>query len=487
MYKLKTLLLGMVLIGFTSCDVLDQEPQQSLPAGSIETIGDMESLLVGTYDQVQGLNDGDTNSGQLIFLNDIITGDVNWVGSFTTYVQVAQHDMATANGSVADHWDGAYAAINSANIILDTVDGIEATDAEKNNIKGQALFIRALEYYYLVNYFALPWGATSDNSHPGVPLQLTPVTSQEDFSKPLRSTVAQVYQQILDDLEAAEGLITNTSPERATNDAVVALQARIALIQERWTDAADLAGQVVNLNSLSSDVSEYFRSELSDESIFEIQHTTQDVVDGANTSLSAVYNPSARGDIEITEQFITALEAIVTDGQQTLLDAANYVATDTRQSVLMSADSTYSLKYEDFFNGADNVPVLRQSEMILIRAEALVRDAATLADVPQEAYDLVNSLRTRAIVVEDTTTGAVVDNSMIEYSIADFTNKEELLDAVLLERRVELAFEGHRKTDLQRYREDVKGDAWNADVIVFPIPQSQMDANTDLQQNGAYD
>lgn len=491
MYRLITLTICIVAAGFTSCNVLDQDPKQSLPAdGGLETLGDFESALVGAYDNVQTLSDG-TNAGQLAFLNDIITEDADWIGSFPTYTEVNAQQMSASNGSIEDQWNGAYEAINAANIILDNIDdleGVEQTDIE--NIRGQALYIRALEYYYLVQYFALPWGETSDNSHPGVPLQLESVTSEDDFSEPARSTVAEVYDQIITDLENAEGNITNTVPNQATNVAVTGLLARIALIQERWSDAVNLAAEITSNSdfSLSDDVTEYFQNELSSESIFEIQNTTQDVPDPANTSLTAVYNPGTRDDIRISADFAEALDALITDEQEAELTDADLTAEDTRVTRLLTGTEggeDNSLKYEDLVNAADNVPIMRLSEIMLTQAEALAEEAADLNAVPQEAFDLLNEIRTRAILVTDEN-NAPGDESIIEYEASDFSDKEELIDAILLERRIELAFEGHRKTDLQRRQMDVDGSAWNAPEIVFPIPESQIDSNDNIEQNDAY-
>lgn len=487
MNRLKILLMFLVVVGLSSCDLLDsQEPQQSLPSeGGLETIGDYESALVGAYDNVQEFSNGD-NSGQIAFLNDIIAGDAVWTGSFPTYVEVSSQQMSANNSSIAGQWNGAYEAINSANIILSGLEDLDAEQAAIDNISGQALFIRAMEYYYLVHYFALPWGATPDNSHLGVPLQLEPVTGQDDFAEPTRSSVAEVYSQITSDLQQAQGLIANETPNRATADAATGFLARIALIQGEWQDAADLAGQITSNSdyALSDDVTEYFVSELSDESIFEIQHTAQDVPDPANTSLSAVYNAGARDDIQISEGYVEALDAIVTDDQEAALTAAGQSAVDSRVTQLLTdtvATESNTEKYEDNINEADNVPIMRLSEMILTRAEAL----AELNGVNEESINLLNEIRTRAITVTDDN-GAPGDQSLIEYEEGDFANAGELIDAILLERRVELSYEGHRMTDLQRRQMDVAGTAWDAPELVFPIPQSQIDANDDLTQNPGY-
>jgi hypothetical protein len=401
--------------------------------------------------------------------------------------------MSKTNGSIEGQWNGQYEAINDANIILAKLDELDNTSSqfEIDNIRGQALFIRALEYYYLVQEFALPWNATPDHSHMGVPLQLAPVTSSEDFKKPARASVKEVYDQIISDLKSAEGLISNTIPNRATADAATALRARIALIQQRWSDAASLAGQVIPDFTLQSDVATYFRSELSDESIFEIENTVQDNPGASNTSITAVYNKDSRDDIQISDAYKSAVDQIITSDQQAALNAAGATATDTRVSELLTGldspadvsqatNASNTTKYESIPNEEDNLPVLRMSEMILTRAEALVEDAANYAAVPQEAFDLLNQIRDRAITVSNG------NQALIEYDQTDFTSKQEMINAILLERRVELAFEGHRLTDLQRRELDVRGSAWNADILTFPIPQSQIDANENIEQNPAY-
>lgn len=490
MYRLKIPLLVFLIAGLGSCDLLEnQQPQQSLPfQGGLDTVEELQNALTGTYNDLQDIEG--TNFAQVLFASDIIADDVIWTGSFPTYTEIASQEMTVLNGSIEDHWNGAYTAINDANIILSRLpelDDPNATEEVVNNLRGEALFIRALEYYYLVQTFAKPWGATSDNSHMGVPLQLEQVTSADDFQNPSRATVAQVYAQIITDLQEAQGLLTTNTPNKATAGAATALLARIALIQERWSDAATLAGQVINDYNyeLLPEVTTYFREELSAESIFEIENTVQDVVDPSNTSITAVYHEETRDDIQISENYVEALDNIITDDQEAALSLANLSAYDTRDSLLLTgtiADTSNTTKYESNINADDNLPVLRLSEIILTRAEAL----AETDGVNQASIDLLNQIRTRAIVVTDSNGDPVTDETLIEYQLTDFASAQELIDAILLERRVELAFEGHRKIDLQRRHLDVRGTAWDADILTFPIPLSQTDANENIKQNPAY-
>ncbi len=493
MYRFKTGLLFLLIVGLGACDLLEnQQPQQSLPVeGGLDSVEELQSALTGAYEGLQELPDGDSFA-QALFASDIMAEDAFWTGSFPTYQAIAAQEMSAPNASIENQWNGAYEAINSANIILSSLDELESSDSNQaaiDNIRGEALFIRAIEYYYQVQYFAQPWGFTPDNSHPGVPLQLQPVISSDDFQNPARSSVDSVYIQIISDLEEAQGLLTTSTRNRATAEAATAFLARIALIQGRWEDAANLSDQIISNGdySLASDVTTYFQSELSSESIFEIENTVQDNPGASNTSMTAVYNADSRDDIQISEAFRSDLNSIINDRQQSALDAAGATATDTRLSLLLTGTvipaevdqptaASNSLKYESIPNEEDNLPILRLSEMILTRAEAL----AELNGVNQESIDLLNQIRTRAFNVSSG------NEELIEYTTADFSSQQDLINAILLERQVELAFEGHRLFDLQRRQLDVRGTAWNAPNLVFPIPQSQIDANENICQNAGY-
>jgi hypothetical protein len=493
MYRLKSTIILLLIIGLGACDLLEnQQPQQSLPTeGGLDTVEELQNALTGAYSDFQ-------TPAFRLFGNDILADDAVWTGSFPTFVEVASRNMVASNGSIEGFWEDGYEVINDVNIILASLDQLDDPTADQatiDNLRGQALFIRALSYYYLVNYFALPSGSTSDDSHMGVPLQLTAVTSSTDFENPSRSTVAQVYGQIETDLQTAQGLLAGSNlPNQATPGAATAFQARVALVQGNYQQAADLAGQVIPSYTLLPDVTTYFRAELSAESIFEIENNVQDNPGAANTAITAVFAVGSRDDIQINTSFVDALNALVNTRQQAALDAAGATAIDTRERDLITAKDedgniitrpernqytggeSNTFKYEEDVNDSDNIPILRLPEMILTRAEGLAESQG----VNQESIDLLNQIRRRAFVIEGG------DDALVDYVVADFTSAEDLIDAILLERRVELAFEGHRTTDLQRRKMDIRGLPYDSDVLTFPIPQTQIDVNENIEQNPAY-
>jgi hypothetical protein len=126
--------------------------------------------------------------------------------------------------------------------------------------------------------------------------------------------------------------------------------------------------------------------------------------------------------------------------------------------------------------------LVRLATFYLMRAEALARTEG----INQESLDLLNAIRTRAIRRVDSEGVQSDASDVISYEAADFADADELIEAIILERRVELAFEGNRIHDLRRLQRDVRGVAWDADVLVFPIPQREIDANDQLVQNPGY-
>ena len=191
-------------------------------------------------------------------------------------------------------------------------------------------------------------------------------------------------------------------------------------------------------------------------------------------------------------------EAIVPAPQLAAIESAGLRAVDLRadpgilaSDPLISADTAYTNKYEDYGNRADDAPMARAAEFYLLRAEALARTEG----INGESIQLLNQIRRRSLRVVDAN-GQVVPGSdaFIEFKAADFQNAGELIAAIILERRVELCFEGNYFHDLMRTKGDVYFHfsgvltviPWNADRLRLPVPQREMDANPSLVQNPGY-
>jgi hypothetical protein len=354
-------------------------------------------------------------------------------------------------------WAQIYNGINRTNQILSkaaTVDDPAFTD--KNNLLGEAAFLRAFHYFNLVRY----WG--------GVPLKLTPtdVVDIEELQQP-RNTVNEVYDQILIDLNFA---ITNmpatqSSRARATVAAARALKARVHLyrssmgIADEWSDAISEASEAGTGRTLAPVFSDLFLSRSGfDEVIWFIEFNSVD-----QNSIAFFLLPSTNGGRNELRP-TTALQNA-------------YPADDTRAIPSNAVD--HRLKYYRVTTGDDYVIIFRLAEMILIQAEALVeRNTGTdLAD----AVVLINQIRNRAIPPDP-------DNG-IDNSYAGAVTQEALRDEVFLQRRLELALEGHYFFDLVRKGRaatELTNPVWDDNHALLPIPQRERQANPLLDQNDGY-
>ncbi len=495
MFSNKTLplLLTILLIAAGSCDILDdQAPQQSLPLD--EAFNNKEALnsaLIGAYSDLQD-DEGDVAGANWTLFPSIMADNTLWNGSFVSYRNIAVHEMEPSNPAITAWWIDSYEVINDVNAILSAIPNVDGTSP---SLKGEALFIRGITYFELVRVFAKPWDTSSDNSHPGVPIVTDPTESSDDFTFPSRATVAKVYGRVVTDLSDAIDLLPEANADgRATKYAAQAYLVKVFMHQGKYQKAAAMAQQVINgPYSLNEDVVTFFRNEFSGESIFEIANTTQDNP-GTNDALPTFFNLDARDDIQISQSFIEALDTVITADQKQRMNVQGYTYEDTRNTMLLTASqgddaqipeagSDNTTKYEDAVNLADNAPLLRLADIILLRAEAL----AEANGINDESINLLNQVRTRAIIVRDQNGDPVSDEeTYIGYDQADFDNAQELIDAIMLERRIELAFEGQRMHDLVRKGRAVRGTAPGADNLIFPIPQRELDANSNLEQNPGY-
>ena len=183
-----------------------------------------------------------------------------------------------------------------------------------------------------------------------------------------------------------------------------------------------------------------------EEYIFSMIVTQQDGTNDLTTFFGVNYSPipgtSGRGDIRVQAAHLN-----------------RYEAGDVRRNFFVTTNNTFTQKHLDTFG---NVLIFRLAEMYLTRAEANARLGTAVGATP--LADL-NRIRTRAGLPEATTV---------------------TLDAILSERQLELAFEGHRLHDLKRTRRNVGSIPYNSPLLILPIPQREMDVNKNLVQNEGY-
>ena len=142
-------------------------------------------------------------------------------------------------------WTAAYNAINTANIALNALNVVKDPDL-KQQLEGEALFIRGIMHFELIRLYALPWGATADNSQLGVAIKIKPTNNEtEAFEKVPRSTVKQVYDLVIADLIKAATLLPDENEKRASKYAALAFLSRVYLHQGNYAGALAATNEVI--------------------------------------------------------------------------------------------------------------------------------------------------------------------------------------------------------------------------------------------------
>jgi starch-binding outer membrane protein, SusD/RagB family len=433
---------------------LELEPKQSIDAATaIRTAQDLESAVIGGYSV---LGSGALYGNNMNILPELLasSGYCTWLGTFSGPRQVSNKTMTSENSEASRTWITAYRGINVANTVLANLNVV--TDvAKKNQLEGEALLMRGLLHFELVRFYALPWDPLTANSQLGVPVKIKQTTNEEEASaKPTRNTVAEVYTQVINDFTAAVNKLPEENGTRLTRYAAHAFLARVYLQQSNFAKARDEANIVIKSGfyELNAGLLAPFTNRNTKESVFEIQQNDQNNAGEANDGLATFYASLigiGRGDIRIQGAFLSLYPA--GDGR---LSQWYYVGSGERPG------NNNCGKWLTF---STNIPVVRLAEMYLIRAECNRRLGTNIGDTPENDLDQTRFRAGLPLLVAPT------------------------VNDILLERRLELAFEGFRIHDIRRLKGATGTFAWNAPKLVFPIPQREIDAtNASLVQNPGY-
>ena len=463
-------LLAVLLLASGSCskDFLDRKPAGGLPTDqAITTADDMETALSGVY---AGLRSPNLYGRAVPLIGDLLADNVYLSqDNSNRYIDYFLVDYTVTDGDAQGIWQSAYNIIlNANNVINCSLSGTDETD----EFRGEALTLRALMYFELVKHFAKPFTVAPNGL--GVPI----ITTKDPFKKPARNTTAEVYTQIEADLKAAIPLMTlERSSGYISSAAAEALLARMYEFKADWTNALATAQDVIDNSGYSlmtiNQVSNYWKSNTARndgvETLFEV---VNDLVGNAGIdALAYFYSQDGYGDALASQSLYNT-----------------YSATDVRRSLILTFSPVRGNvkvvnKYPNVTQpDKDEVKIIRMSEVYLIAAEA-AHNKATPDETLSKQY--LNAVATSR-----------------DASFAGYTSTgPALLNDILLERRKELAFEGHRYWDLARYnlnvtRVNLSGNYSGVPLTIsatdvrriLPIPQSELDANPAIrtQQNPGY-
>jgi hypothetical protein len=457
---IKNMIVTTVLfLSLASCEksFLELKPPTSLtPEFALATEADLQVALRGAY---AGLKSTALYGRSLMVLGDMMA-DNTYQSALNTnrYTNFNLYNYLVTDGDVAGLWNASYSVILRANNIINSP---IADNANIQQIKGEAYAIRALAYFNLVRYFGSPY--TLDPSKLGVPI----ITTYQADLKPERAKIADVYTLINKDLTQAYTLMTKfTNSSQFSKYSAKALQAKVYLAMGDKTNAKTAALDVITnsgFTAISSAAHTGYWAGVAPrtdkvETLLEISFDA--VANNAFDALSYIYLQSGNyGDMLCSSELYDLFE---TDDIRKSL-----YATGTRGGLA----SVFVNKYSSFTGDHSDTKVIRMSEMYLIAAEA------SYPSNTADALKYVNEVTSRRGAKAIASSGSA------------------LLEAIITERRKELAFEGERYLDMQRLQRNIARSknypaaALSIDFTnyrrIMPIPQGELDANPNIkpQQN----
>lgn len=487
---------------FTSCD-LDRSPYTEISADDLfEDPGAAQAATLGNYLFLKGDKGYDGWSDDLHRMSEYSGDNVMISGGTTDALYFFYNYQRNPNNSRNNRfWSNSFKAIVGTNRVLENL--TEGESAEEDQVIGENYYIRALVFFQMGNVFGKPYNQGTENL--SIPLKLT----SDITDLPDRNTVGEVYDQVIKDLLKAESLMTiNKGASFASKEAAQALLSRVYLYMEENDKAIEYADKVINsgtyslLNSSRFAVMNTLAPAENEEAIFSITLTKDIDIPGTEDwytigSFYASIDGVGWGEMYASQTYLELVDQNAGDLRKSFIDP-QYLLDDNGQKIpavywvnpeykyefrrtnqangaitFTDEENTYTVESEDingrtqyYFNGPEgrqdvtfdydmdkrngypkffilkasqqendlhlwSPTVSRLAEMYLNKAEALTKEG-----LDQEAINNINILRTRANVPN--------------YTLDNIPDGKTVLDVVLDERRLELAFEGHRKFDEYR-------------------------------------
>lgn len=490
------LLFAATLALITGCSkVLDKSPvtQTITPETTSASITatDAEDLVSGLYTFYRGYDLMEFTVFDRIINGDALSDNCYAGGDNFGPITLDNFTFNSLNGNLNRDWQYAYSMIGRVNIALPLIENCNdpaLSSARKNQLLSEARFLRAFTYFDMVQLFGK------------VPLILTPpdLTSAETLLKSTlvpRSSVDSVYMAILNDMWFASSNAMNigTSPSKVmiTKGVADAALAKVhaAMPNSNWDSVRYYCDKVIPHYTMLPQYSHLWDNahKNNNEAIWALTYEGYGGPDGIGNWI-----PSIHVEVDGSGNFIGGSWKKFNIPSNDLINLFNSEGDDVRlnNSITFldisgqftdpnfpSNNYPFLTKFNDPANGLNDFYIIRLPDIMLLKAEALVK-AGNL----QGALDLVNEVRARVNLGDKT--GASAD--AVEKIIAD-------------ERRMELAFEGHRWYDLVRTGKAIEvmnaqrggsGNNLNYNVqphqLIMPVPQNQIDLNPMMDQNPGY-
>jgi len=499
------LIIGLSILG---CSDLEEEPVGLLsPDGFFQSVQDIQTAVDGSL--THAINE--EIWGRKLSIGLMLRSDMVNLQSTQTYrVEVNMHSISGNNEMVYDPWRRIYLGIAAANNAIAGAEEVAVDDEIKNPVTAQAYFARAFYYFHLVRLFG------------DIPYVDAPVTDIEAASNIEKTPEAQVYENIISDLEYAEAWLPETVPSRAIPSKAAA-KSYLALVyltmagntpgSEYWEKAYNKAKEVIDNKGtydidLDPDFQTLFNAEKIDaskEPIFVLDYNNVEADDNAYDQTAPMTGIRSDDDDSGWSVAVPTMAVYQSFDPQDYRTRVSFQTEATIGGVTVdytqfdisghehAANQPYIAKYTRFPGPyarsnkratSHNYSMIRYAEVLLIAAEAGIESGKA------DAVDYINEVRRRARNGGESTNGGYEPETIPPSTVpADLTSVT--VEDVLEERRIELAFEGKRWYDIKRRQlgdqvfsasgyEGEKPD-WNAaEDYLTPIPEDEIDRNPNL-------
>lgn len=487
MKYIKYLFIAVLTSFFLSCgneDFLNPLPDSAVSVeGFFQSDADVLAGIIGVYDALQGVNENTTtsiaNANRGVQFEHLLT-EHRTDNTRNSTLEGSKSDfhryvVDANNVESEDYYASMYEVIFRANNILNFIDVADASNQAKYT--AEAKFLRAYAYFKLIRLFG------------DVPLVTTVLGPEDKVALFTRTPVEQVYTQIETDLQEAINRLDNTHKSRASKAGAQALLAKVYLTQptRNYSGAQLLCEQIINSAqfSLQSNYRDVFYNELNSEIIFAIQYESGNAQE--SQSFSSEFTSSVRAGREDGQNIVNTnllVDLRAAGGDRTLVSVTNrggLLADDENEVAKFfpdGFDSTATPAYgPNARNAGNDYIAIRYADVLLMHVEAIMA-----GNPSTNATGALNSFRQ----IRDRAFPATAPNNVTNIT------KEELL----LERRVELAFENQRFFDLVRFgvadavlsaHATQMGYVFTSRALLLPIPAREINLSEGLlTQNPGY-
>lgn len=451
-FKYKSIIKMVVLLALvagigTGCKkYLDSPPKSIVPEEvAIKDETGVRSLLAAAYQSVGGDN---MLGGRVKIMSELLADQLDGSQLSGDFGETFQRKSSIFGEYKRDMYTQLYQGIYRTNVVIKYLDKVNAAD--RDNIEGQALFIRGLIHFELVKLFAQPYGFNSGNAQLGIPIRIAPGKDSQS-----RSNVKEVYDQILSDLKTAEAKVKDDNGALAGKLAVRGVLAKVYFQMNDFQNAYNYANQVISTNKFALDptYATRFSEGLSKESVFQI------------ISIRGVYEAGG----ELRGQFRSDFNLPTMRFSSAFYTSIN--SSDVRKTWFNTVKYPGFIVINKYNLDRFNIPVIYLTELKLIRAEAAAENNANLDVAIKDVNDIMNRAYNGTKSIPLNSTAAFI-----------ITNAR-------LERSIEFAGEGIRLSEIKRIgagsgeNVDKRGSVWNCPGFLLQFPQEEMAANLTFQKN----